>query len=108
MERPPAREHGCSGVKDQCAARGRQNAGFGQGIATVVNMKSPTRFEVGANTGVVQVSRRVLHLESVPGPVWDAEAVRHIIGGLVVAGHRFRGRPSEIVVQHLSQRTVVG
>ena len=34
--------------------------------ATVVNMKSPNRFEVGANTGVVQVSRGVLHLESVP------------------------------------------
>jgi hypothetical protein len=76
--------------------------------ATVVNTKSPNRFEVGATTGVVQVSRGVLHLESVPGPVWDAEAVRHVIGGLVVAGHRFRGRPSEVVVQHLSQRTVVG
>jgi hypothetical protein len=34
--------------------------------ARMVNMKSPTRFEVGANTGVVQVSRGVLHLESVP------------------------------------------
>jgi hypothetical protein len=34
--------------------------------ANRVNMKSPTRFEVGANTGVVQVSRGVLHLESVP------------------------------------------
>jgi hypothetical protein len=50
--------------------------------ATVVNMKSPNKFEVGATTGVVPVSRGVLHLESVPGPVWDAEAVRHIIGGL--------------------------
>ena len=29
MERPPARQHGCSGVKDRCAARGRQNAGLG-------------------------------------------------------------------------------
>jgi len=45
-------------------------------------MKSPNRFEVGANTGEVQVSRGVLHLESVRWPVWDAEAVRHIIGGL--------------------------
>jgi hypothetical protein len=34
--------------------------------ATVVNMKSPNGFEVGATTGVVQVSRGVLHLESVP------------------------------------------
>jgi len=40
--------------------------------------------------------------------VRDAEAVRHIIGGLGVAGHRCRGRPSEVVVQHLSQRIVVG
>src|ERR1700730_18389844 len=29
MERPPARQYGCSGVKDQCAAQGRQNAGLG-------------------------------------------------------------------------------
>ena len=69
--------------------------------ATVVNVKSPNRFEVGATNGVVQVSRGVLHLESVPGPVWDAESVRHIIGGLVVAGHRFRGRPSEVLAQWL-------
>jgi hypothetical protein len=39
--------------------------------------------------------------------VWDVEAVRHIIGRLVVTGHRRCGRPSEVVVQHLSQRTVV-
>jgi hypothetical protein len=32
MERPPARQYGCSGVKDQCAARGRQNAGLGAGV----------------------------------------------------------------------------
>jgi hypothetical protein len=36
-----------------------------------------------------QVSRGVLLLEPVPRPVWDAEAVRHIISGMVVAGHRF-------------------
>jgi hypothetical protein len=34
--------------------------------ATVVNMQLPTSFEVGANSGEVQVSRGVLHLESVP------------------------------------------
>ena len=34
--------------------------------ATVVNMKSPNRFEAGANTGVAQVSCGVLYLESVP------------------------------------------
>lgn len=55
-----------------------------------------------AITGVVRVSRGVSHVEPVPRPVWDAEAVRHIIGGLVVPGHRCRGRPSEVVVQHLS------
>jgi hypothetical protein len=32
----------------------------------------------------------------------DAEAVRHIIGGLVVAGHRCRGRPGEVVVHYMS------
>jgi len=73
---------------------------------TVVSMMN--RYKGWAITCVVQVSRGVLHLEPVPGPVWDAEAVRHIIGGLVVAGHCFHGRPSEVVVQHLSQRTVVG
>jgi hypothetical protein len=40
--------------------------------------------------------------------VWDAEVVRHIIGGLVVASHRGRGRPSEVVVQNLSQPAVFG
>ena len=30
----------------------------------------------------------------------DAEAVKRIIGGLVAAGHRFRGRPSEVVAAH--------
>ena len=40
--------------------------------------------------------------------MWDAEAVRHIIRGLVISRHRCRGRPSEVVVQHLSQRTIVG
>jgi hypothetical protein len=38
--------------------------------------------------------------------VWDAEATRHIIGGLVIAGHRCCGRPGEVVMQHLSQRIV--
>ena len=38
----------------------------------MVNMKSPNRFEVGANTGGVDVSRAVLDLEPVPRPVWDA------------------------------------
>jgi hypothetical protein len=40
--------------------------------------------------------------------VWDAKAVRHITGGVVVAGHGCRGRPGEVVVRHLSQSTVVG
>jgi len=65
----------------------------------------------GARTGTRQnpsSHARGLHLESVPCPVLDAEAVRHIIGGLVVAGHRFRCCPSEVVVQHLSQCSVVG
>jgi hypothetical protein len=77
--------------------------GWQDASATVASMKSPNRFKVGAYTDVVQVIPRVLNLESVPRPVWDAKALRYIIGGLVVAGHRFRGRPSKIVVQHLSQ-----
>jgi hypothetical protein len=40
--------------------------------------------------------------------VWDPEAVRHIISGLMVPGHRCRGCPREVIVQHLSQRTVAG
>src|SRR5262249_43238158 len=43
-----------------------------------------------------------------PRPVWDAEAIRHIIDGFVVAGHRGRGCPSEVVAQHLVQRSIVG
>ena len=38
----------------------------------------------------------------------DTQPTRHIIGGLVVPGHRCRGCPSKIVVQHLSQNTVLG
>jgi hypothetical protein len=40
--------------------------------------------------------------------VWDIETARHIISGSVVAGHRRRSCPSEVVVQDLSQCTVVG
>ena len=36
----------------------------------------------------------------------DAEAVRQIMGGLAVVGHRCRGWPGVIVVQHLSQNVV--
>jgi hypothetical protein len=52
-----------------------------------LGMKSRDRFESGANGAVIQVSGGVLHLEPVPRPMWDAEAVRYIGGGLVVAGH---------------------
>jgi hypothetical protein len=82
--------------------------GWQGGFTTRVNIESSDSFEARTSAGVVQVSRGVLPLESVPRPVWDAEAVRHIVSGLVVAGHRSGGRPSEVVVQHLSQRTVVG
>lgn len=40
--------------------------------------------------------------------MWDDEAVRHVVAGPVVAGHGCRGRPGEIIVQHLSQNIVVG
>ena len=35
-------------------------------LSSWINMESPNSFEVGANTGGVQVSGGVLHLESVP------------------------------------------
>jgi hypothetical protein len=38
--------------------------------------------------------------------VWDAEAVRHIISGLMVPGHRCRGCPREVVVQHFIQALI--
>ena len=99
---------GVEQLDQHCTVRRIHPFGSQGGSAKMVNMKTPHRFEVGAYTGVVQVSREVLHLEPVPRPVWDAEAVRHIGGGLVVAGHRCSGRPCEVVVQHLSQCTVVG
>ena len=49
-----------------------------------------------------------LFLQPVPRPAWDAQAVRHIIGGLVVAVHCCRGSPREIVMQRLSQCIVGG
>jgi hypothetical protein len=80
---------------------------FWRGTRLVVQSESTLKHLIQKRQSKLS-SRGVLHLEPVPRPVWDAEAVRHIMGGLVVAGHRCRGRPSEVVVQHLSQRTVVG
>src|SRR5579872_4769696 len=47
-------------------------------------------------------------LKPVPRPVWNAETVRHVIGGLVIARHGCRGRPGEVVVQDLPQRIIAG
>lgn len=47
-------------------------------------------------------------LQSIPRPVGDAEAVRHIIRRLIVAGHGCRGRPREVRVERLLQRMVIG
>ena len=44
--------------------------------------------------------------EAVPGPLGDRQAVRHVIGGIVVPGHGGRGRPREVVVEDPSQRFV--
>src|SRR5262249_14132949 len=41
-------------------------------------------------------------------PSRNAETVRHIVSGPVIAGHGCRCCPSEVVMQHLSQRRVVG
>jgi len=57
---------GVEQLDQHCAVSRIYPFGWQGASATVVNMKSPTRFEVGANTRVVQVSRGVLHLESVP------------------------------------------
>lgn len=59
-----------------------------QGVAVLVAQRTPAR-------------RPDLGLQSVPRPTWEAEAVRHVIGGLVVARHRHRGRPCKVVVQNL-------
>ena len=63
-------------------------------------------FHLGAMTGAV--SPGVLRLEPVPRPMRDAEAVGHFISGPMVARHRCRGGPSEVVVQNLSQNSVAG
>jgi hypothetical protein len=47
-------------------------------------------------------------LEPVPRPMRDAQAVGHIISGPMVASHRCRGGPREVVVQHLSQNSFAG
>ena len=52
--------------------------------------------------------RGCLLLQSIPGPAWDAEPFGDIISGPVVASHRCRRRPGEVVVQHSSQRAVFG
>src|SRR5262249_29612795 len=41
--------------------------------------------------------------ESVPGPFWDLQTVRHIRCRSVVTRHRRRGRPREVIVQHASE-----
>ena len=38
----------------------------------------------------------------------DAQVVGHIISGAMVAGHRCRSGPGEVVVQHLSQNSIAG
>ena len=42
-------------------------------------------------------------LEAVPGPARDAQALRHVVGGLVVGGHGRGSGPGEVVMQHLPQ-----
>ena len=40
---------------------------------------------------------------SVPGPMRDAQMIRHIVGGSGVTGHRVGGGPRKIVVQYLPE-----
>ena len=44
--------------------------------------------------------------ESVPGPLWDVQTVRHVVCRVVVTRHRGRGRPREIIVQHAPEPLV--
>src|SRR3954454_1013395 len=44
--------------------------------------------------------------ETVPRPVRDAQLVRDVVYRVVVAGHRGRVCPSEVVVQHSSESLV--
>ena len=67
-----------------------------------------TATQCGAKTGLVRIRREVLRLESVPRPVWDAQAVRHIISRSGISRHRCCSCPGEVVVQHLSQRFMAG
>src|SRR5580698_1979890 len=43
-------------------------------------------------------------LQPVPGPARNAQAVRNLVGRLVIARHRRGGGPGEVIVQDLSQR----
>ena len=45
-------------------------------------------------------------LKAVPGPSRDAQALRYIVGGVVVGRHGCRGSPGEVVVQRLPQLLV--
>jgi hypothetical protein len=57
---------GVDQLDQHCTVRKIHPFGWQGGTATMVNMKPPNRFEVRASTGVVRVSRGVLHLEPVP------------------------------------------
>ena len=46
--------------------------------------------------------------ESVPRPLGYVQAVGHILCQVVVTRHRGRGRPREVIVQHLSEPLVGG
>ena len=46
-------------------------------------------------------------LWAVPGPLRNAQAVRHVVRRLVIAGHGRCGRPGEVVVQHSPDRVAL-
>src|SRR5262249_9409305 len=46
--------------------------------------------------------------ESVPGPLWDSQTIRHVLSRVVVTRHRGRGGPREVIVKHASQPLVAG
>src|SRR6185369_3198994 len=64
------------------------------------------RFSMKGRTGIsrcLQFYRIRVINESVPGPLRDVQAARHIIGRVMVTSHRGRGCPREVIVQRASE-----
>src|SRR5262245_4653624 len=56
--------------------------------------------------GEVRCLSATSHLQSVPGPLGDGQTFRHILCRVLVSGHRGRGGPREVIVQHAPEPLV--